>query len=38
MTLAHVGHWIVDLIYVVPLLLLGVALIVGKLRDRRRDS
>ena len=38
MTLAHVGHWIVDLIYVVPLLLIGAAIVIGKLRDRGRDS
>jgi len=34
--LAHAGHWLVDLIYLAPLLALAVALGVGKLRERRR--
>jgi len=33
--LAHVGHWLVDMLYVVPLLFLGVLLAIGKLRERR---
>ncbi len=33
---AHVGHWIVDLLYAAPLLALGVLVLVGKLRERRR--
>jgi len=33
--LAHVGHWVVDLLYVAPLVFLGVIVLVGKLRDRR---
>jgi len=33
--LAHVGHWLVDLLYVAPLLVLGGIIAVGKLRDRR---
>jgi hypothetical protein len=35
---AHVGHWLVDLIYLAPLVVLGVALFIGKVRDRRRNS
>ena len=36
MPLAHVGHWLVDLIYVLPLAVLGVALLVGRFRERRQ--
>jgi hypothetical protein len=32
---AHVGHWLVDLLYVAPLLLLLAFLAVGKIRERR---
>jgi hypothetical protein len=35
--LAHVGHWLVDLIYLAPLALLGVFALAGKLRARRRQ-
>lgn len=35
MPLAHVGHWLVDLLYVAPLLVLGVILVVGRWRERR---
>ena len=33
--LAHAGHWLVQLAYLVPLGGLVVAMIVGKLRERR---
>jgi hypothetical protein len=33
--LAHVGHWLVDLLYVAPLILMVAVLAVGKLRERR---
>jgi hypothetical protein len=33
--LAHVGHWLLDLLYVIPLLLMVGVLLVGKLRERR---
>jgi hypothetical protein len=33
--IAHVGHWLVDMLYVLPLLVMGVILVVGKLRQRR---
>lgn len=33
--LAHAGHWAVDLLYLSPLVVLTVALAVGKVRDRR---
>jgi len=32
---AHVGHWLVDLIYVLPLLVMGAVLAVGRIRQRR---
>jgi len=34
-SLAHVGHWLVDVLYLAPLLVLVVALAVNKLRERR---
>jgi hypothetical protein len=33
--LAHVGHWLVDMLYALPLLVMGVILAVGKVRARR---
>ncbi len=33
--LAHVGHWLVDVLYLAPLLVLVIALAVNKLRERR---
>jgi hypothetical protein len=33
--LAHAGHWLVDLLYVAPLIFLGGLMIAGKLRERR---
>jgi hypothetical protein len=33
--LAHVGHWLVDLLYVAPLILMVAVLAFGKLRERR---
>jgi hypothetical protein len=35
--LAHAGHVIVDLLYAVPLLVVGAAVLVGRLRERRRQ-
>lgn len=32
--LGHAGHWLIDLIYLLPLLALAVALVVGKWRER----
>jgi hypothetical protein len=34
---AHVGHWLVDLLYVVPLILVAAIVLAGKLRERRAD-
>jgi hypothetical protein len=33
--LAHAGHWLAQLAYVVPLLLVVIALAVSKVRERR---
>jgi hypothetical protein len=33
--LAHAGHWIVQLAYLVPLFVLVAMLLLGKLRHRR---
>jgi hypothetical protein len=35
MTFAHVGHWLLDLLYVAPLLVMVGVLAVGRLRERR---
>ena len=35
MTFAHAGHWLPQLAYLVPLLVLVGAILVGKLRERR---
>jgi hypothetical protein len=32
---AHVGHWLVDLLYAAPLLVMVGVLVVARLRDRR---
>jgi hypothetical protein len=34
---AHVGHWLVDMIFVLPLLVMGVLLLAVRLRQRRAD-
>lgn len=33
--LAHAGHWLAQIAYLLPLVLLVVLLVVGKLRERR---
>jgi hypothetical protein len=35
--LAHAGHVIVDLLYVAPLVVLVLVVLVGRLRERRRQ-
>ena len=35
--LAHTGHWLISLVYVVPVLVLVVSLSVNSLRERRRE-
>jgi hypothetical protein len=35
LVLAHAGHWLVQLIYLVPLAVLVGVIVAGKLRDRR---
>jgi len=34
-TLAHVGHWLVDMLYVLPLLVMAALVVAGRLRERR---
>jgi hypothetical protein len=34
--LAHAGHWIVQLLYLTPLIVLLVALAVGKMKERKQ--
>ncbi len=36
--LAHAGHWLVQLIYLVPLAVLAAVIVVGRLRDRRKAT
>lgn len=35
--LAHAGHWLVQLAYLAPLGALAVALVLGKIRERREQ-
>jgi hypothetical protein len=35
---AHAGHWLVQLIYLVPLAVLVGVILAGKLRERREGS
>jgi hypothetical protein len=34
--LAHVGHWLADLVYLAPLAVLAVVVLAGRLRERRQ--
>jgi len=34
---AHAGHWLVQLIYLVPLVVLVGVIVAGRRRDRRAD-
>ena len=36
--LAHAGHWLVQLIYLVPLAVLIGVIVVGRVRDRRQAA
>ena len=36
--LAHVGHWVADLLYVAPLVVMGAVLVVARVRDRRKGD
>ena len=38
LVLAHAGHWLVQLIYLVPLLVLVGVILVGRARDRREAA
>ena len=35
LVLAHAGHWLVQLIYLVPLFVLVGVIVAGRIRDRR---
>jgi hypothetical protein len=35
---AHAGHWLVQLIYLVPLAVLVGVILVGRMRDRREAA
>lgn len=37
MTLAHAGHWLVNVIYVAPVILIVGWIGITSLRDRRRE-
>ena len=36
--LAHAGHWLVQLIYLVPIAVLIGVIVAGRVRDRRRAA
>ena len=38
LVIAHAGHWLVQLIYLVPLLVLVGVIIAGRVRDRREAA
>ena len=35
---AHAGHWLVQLIYLVPLMVLFGVIVAGRIRDRREAA
>ena len=38
LVIAHAGHWLAQLAYLLPLILLVVAFLWGKVRDRARNG
>jgi len=38
LTLAHAGHWLVQALYVAPLVVLVGVIVWGRIRDRRLES
>jgi len=38
LVLAHAGHWLPQLIYLVPLLVLIGVIVAGRIRDRREAA
>jgi cytochrome c-type biogenesis protein CcmH/NrfF len=36
--LAHAGHWFISLLYVMPVLVVVIALAIQSRRERRRDA
>jgi cytochrome c oxidase assembly factor CtaG len=35
LVIAHAGHWLPQLLYLAPLIVLVVAIVLGRLRERR---
>jgi cytochrome c oxidase assembly factor CtaG len=33
---AHVGHWLADMLYVLPLLVMAALVLAGRVRERRQ--
>jgi hypothetical protein len=38
LVIAHAGHWLVDLLYLLPLVIVAIALHVSWVRGRRADA
>ena len=38
LVVAHAGHWLVQLIYLVPLAVLVAVILIGRARDRREEA
>ncbi len=38
LVLAHAGHWLVQLIYLLPLAVLVAVVVAGRIRDRREAA
>jgi hypothetical protein len=38
LVVAHAGHWLVQLIYLVPLAVLVGVIVLGRIRDRREAA
>jgi cytochrome c-type biogenesis protein CcmH/NrfF len=36
--IAHAGHWLLDILYVIPVVVVAVAVIVSWARTRREDA
>jgi cytochrome c oxidase assembly factor CtaG len=36
--IAHAGHWLPQLLYLAPLIVLVVAIVIGRMRERREGN
>jgi cytochrome c oxidase assembly factor CtaG len=36
--IAHAGHWLPQLLYLAPLIVLVVAIVIGRMRERRDSN